>query len=297
MLQDWLPKNVKDAIEIMVAHLDDFIFIKKGYSFCKHLVPFSIAALLLLILSIPEDDLFLRLVDLLQKPNWIWLPAGLLTVVAIVVYVVNIRVQVHQAYLWTDGDCRRTITTFVTYMVLCTLMAYGVLKSASSQTTTLGDIWGCLLLAVLSLTGIGWSVPGSWVESMGIKSPNYTEGRFSADELEGVLEDVREKPYAEEKDIKRFLEASNNLYTSIKRNFALEPEWAKDKLSTASGALRTLIEQVEEKFATGTWLEVEDFAAACKCQKYSQYPEFITALRTLSDYWCGWQCQESKRGS
>jgi hypothetical protein len=132
---------------------------------------------------------------------------------------------------------------------------------------------------------------------MGIKSPNYTEGRFSADELEGVLEDVREKPYAEEKDIKRFLEASKNLYTNIKKNLELEPEWAKDKLSTASGALRTLIEQVDEQFATDNWLEVEDFAAACKCQKYSKYPEFITALRTLSDYWCEWQCQESKRGS
>jgi len=47
MLQPELAKNVKNAIEIMVERLDYLIFIKKGYSFCKHLVPFSIAALLL----------------------------------------------------------------------------------------------------------------------------------------------------------------------------------------------------------------------------------------------------------
>src|SRR4030066_78054 len=60
----------------MMASFDRFIFLKNGYSFFKHLVPFAISALILLTLSIPADNLLLKLVKLLQKPSWVWLPAG-----------------------------------------------------------------------------------------------------------------------------------------------------------------------------------------------------------------------------
>lgn len=119
-----------------IALLDEFIFIKNGYSFFKHLVPFAISALLLLTLSIPSgnlpsDNLLLKLVNLLKVPSWIWLPAALLTTIVAVVYIVSINVQNRQAYLWSDGDIRRTIGTSLSYIILCTLMAFVVLRSVS----------------------------------------------------------------------------------------------------------------------------------------------------------------------
>jgi len=37
-----------------MAHIDQWVFIKKGYSLWMHIVPFAVAGLLLVVLSVPE---------------------------------------------------------------------------------------------------------------------------------------------------------------------------------------------------------------------------------------------------
>jgi hypothetical protein len=276
-----------------VERMDDWVFIKNGYSFWTHLVPFAIAALLLLVLSVPQDNLLLKLTDLLQQPSWIWLPAGMLTAIATYVYISTVNVQVRKGYLWSGADVRRTIATSLAYIVLCTLMAYAVLRSVLARETTLGDIWACFLLAVLSLTGIGWPGPGSWVESIGVKSPDYTDGRLAAKKLAGVLCRVRGKARGRKEDVEDFLEAAKNLRASIEKNRELEPEWARAELERASTALRTLVGQVKTLFPVDDTLAVENFAAACSCQQESLYKEFTTALRSLGRHWHEWQCPKS----
>lgn len=277
-----------------LARLDKFISIKNGYSFWTHLLPFSVAALLLLVMSVPEDNLLLRLVKVLERPSWVWIPTALLTFVASLVYIVSINVQVRRAYLWSDGDLRRTVTTSFTYIILCTLMAYGVLQSTPSQPTSWGVIWACLLLAVLSLTGIGWSGPNSWVESLGIKSPDYTEARLSARRLTDILQRVRDKPCGAKRDIEDFLKAVENLYSDIRKNLELEPEWAKCDLQRVMDEFRTLTEQTKELFPTDNRAAVESFAAACSCLQQFQYAEFIATIKTLSNHWHEWQCPEHR---
>jgi hypothetical protein len=157
--------------------LDHFICVKNSYLFWKHIVPFTISCLLLLLLSIPKDNLLLNLSSILQKPDWIWIPAILLTIISIGVYIGTVYVQVCKLYPCSRYDISRTLGTCLLYSITCTLMAYAVLLSALSRDITFGDLWACVLLAALSLTGIGWSGPNSWVETVGISFPNYEHGR------------------------------------------------------------------------------------------------------------------------
>jgi hypothetical protein len=277
----------------LIADLDSFVFVKNGYSVWIHLIPFAIAALLLLILSVPTDNLLLNLVKVLQQPSWIWLPAGLLTAVAAAVYIVTVNVQIRQAYLWSKYNLRRTIGTSLTYIFLCMLMAYVVLLSVSShEKTTLGDIWACLLVAVLSLTGIGWLGPSSWVKSISVKSPNYMNSHRSVKKLTEILQCVRTKSSSDKQDVEDFLSDAENLRSSIETNLQLEPKWAKYNLQIASNELYTLRDKINEYFPTNNDLAVKDFAAACKYQKQHQYQEFIETLKTLSKYWSEWEWQE-----
>ena len=176
----------------------------------------------------PADNLLLKLADLLAQPNWTWLPAVILTVTAVVIYVFTIRAQVRKAHLWPDHDLRLTITTPVAYLVICTLMAFLVLHSATPNTSvlqdvTLGNIWTCLLVAALSLTGVGWSVPDSWVDSVGVKSPDYDEGRSAEKELANALNSVRSATEATEQEAHDFLAAAEKLRSSIDTNLNKEP--------------------------------------------------------------------------
>jgi hypothetical protein len=284
--------RTKEILGELMQGLDKLIFFKSGYSFWKHWIPFAIAALLLVILTIPEDNLLLRLADRLQQPSWIWLPAGLLTFAATSVYIFAINAQIRKAYLWPDGDLCRTIGTSLAYIVPCTLMAYVVLRSASRCAATWQGIWASFLLAILSLTGVGWSGPDTWVESMGIQSPDYTDGRLAAARLTKILQLVRGKAMGERRDVEDFLIAAKSLRANIEANLVLEPRWAKGNLQRASNALRALAEQTQERFPTSDELAVEDFGSACRCQQRLYYQEFATALGTLSDYWSKWRCPE-----
>jgi len=286
------PARSETQGEPMMASLDRFIFLKNGYSFFKHLVPFAISALILLTLSIPADNLLLKLVKLLQKPSWVWLPAGVLTAESAIVYVVMINLQIRKAYLWRDGELRRTIGTSLIYIILCALMAYAVLSYASPAGVTWGNLWACFLVAVLSLTtGIGWKGP-EWVESIGIKSPDYTEGRLAAEKASEILQRTRSKGVSEQRDVYDYLEAVKKLRSSIEANLHREPKWSRDKLQRASDALRTLLERVESSFIRGGPSAIGDFAAACRYQKDSQYGDFIEALKQVSHYWREWSYKD-----
>lgn len=271
----------------LIAHLDSFVFVKNGYSVWIHLVPFVIAALLVLTLSIPTDNLLMNIVKELQQPSWIWLPAGLLTAVAAAVYIITVNVQIRQAYLWSKYNLRRTIGTSLTYIFLCTLMTYAVLKSVSPyEKTTLVDIWACLLVAVLSLIGIGWKRPSSWGESIGVKSPNYTNSHQSVKKLTEILQRVRTVKYSDKRDVKNFSDEAEKLHINIDLNLKLEPEWAKDDLQEAIDLLNTLHEQVREKL--NNVHAVMNFADACR-YKDGKDGCFVNTLKQLSNYWPEWQ--------
>jgi hypothetical protein len=277
--------------------VDYFLFLKKGYSFWKHLVPFLVAALLLLLLSVPKDNLLLQLAGSLQsslrKPDFILVPAVLLTIVATIVYFLVMYADVRRAYLWPKGDVRRTAITGALYMTLCTLLAIGVLRSAPPpQTmTSLAVVWTSFIIAVFSLTGIGWTRPGSWVENIGLEPLDYTEGRTSARDMTQALTRVRDAEYGEERHVREFLRAAKGLRENVEKNLDLEPSWAKQDLEKIKAQLDTLIQVTETIFPTDGKTDVSDFAAACKCQKEGQYQDFVMAIRGLSTYWNKWKCR------
>jgi hypothetical protein len=282
-------------MQCVIAYLDYFVFVKNGYSVWAYLIPFAIVSLLLLTLSATKENLLLNLAEVLWPPSWIWLPAALITAVATVVYIVAVKVQIHQAYLWSDGNRRRTLFTSLVYIILCTLMAYVVLMSVPSYETTLGGIWACLLVAVLSLTGIGWLIPSSWVKLIGVKSPNYTDSHLSITKLADALKDVRSKSTSDKRDVEAFLETVENLRSNINKNLQIEPRWAVDNLQknrSASEKLYNLREQIRAQFLTNNGYYVMDFAPACKYEA-KHYREFIRTLKALSVYWPEWQYKES----
>ena len=282
----------------VIMHLDYYVFVKNGYSVWVHLIPFAIALLLLLTLSLPEGNLLLNLIEVLQQPSWIWLPAGLLAAVAAVIYFVTIKVQIRRAYLWSDGDFRRTICTSLVYVILCTLMIYTVLMSISSYKITFGTILACLLVAVLSLTGIGLNISNSWVDSAvdsaGIKSPKYTDGRASAEKLTKTLNRVRREKNADKRDVVDFLGAAKDLCSNIEANLQMEPEWAKCDLRKADDALHALVELVNVQFPTDNESAVKGFTTTCNYQKLyiGTNAKFKAIMETLCKYWPEWQYQK-----
>jgi hypothetical protein len=294
-------KKTISRFSISIAFLDKFVSVKNGYSVWKHLVPFAIAALLLITLSIPTDNLFLKLVNLLQYPSLLRLPAGLLTIVSTIVYILTINIQIHQGYLWSDGDRRRTIGTSLFFIILCTALAIIVLWSISTEKTTIWDItfwdvWASYLLAILSLTGIGWSGPNSWVKSVGIKYPNYTDGRLAAKKLTIIIQGMQNGNKSCDRDVKDFSDSIEALRSNIEKNLEQEPKWTVDKLREISSNLRDLQEQVMDKFLTDDKAKIDDFAEACRCKKKSIYGTFIDKLNSLSKYWNEWQCELSNGG-
>jgi len=112
------------------AAFDELIFLKNGFSLWKNLVPFSIAALLLLVLSLPDDNLLLKLQAVPEHPSLVWIPAALVTCIALGVYVRVMYMEVRKAYLCAGGVVRRCLATALLFVILCALMAFGVLYSS-----------------------------------------------------------------------------------------------------------------------------------------------------------------------
>ncbi|HUW12828.1 MAG TPA: hypothetical protein VM537_24080 [Anaerolineae bacterium] len=280
----------------LVATLDRFVFVKNGYSVWKHIVPIAIEALLLLLVSVelPEENLLRQLLKTLERKDGLWLAAAFLTVAAGLVYVATIRVQVKQAYLLSEGDRRRTACTSACYVLACTLIAYVVLQSVPSVHTSFEVAWACLLLALLSLTGIGWSGPGSWVESVGVKSPDYTEGRLAARGVAEMLSTLRSQARGSVGDVDGFAKAVETLRSSIKTNLAHEPVWASRQLEQIHDRLYTLTEQTKKHFPIDNESAVAEFAIACRYQDRVQHEEFISALGALVEYWPEWGFEEQR---
>ncbi len=275
-----------------VEQVDQIIFIKKGYSIWKHLVPFSIAALLLLVLSLPSNNLLLSLVDKLGKPSLVWIPAALLTCVACVAYVAFLYRQIRQAYLWTDGALRRSLTTAIVYLLLCASMAYGVLAAFSPTPLTWNSIWACVLLSALSLAGIGWDQPDSWVKSLGVQMPDYTDARAYSKRLSNLVSMVRRKSIGEKDDIEYFLTLSKDLREEVEKNQSLEPIWALPYLEVVSNDFLQLIQSTEKSFPKEDQQAVHRFTSACNFKMESNYPDFVRSLKTVSSYWISWKYSE-----
>lgn len=272
------------------SHIDWLLFTKRGYSLLKHLIPFSIAALLLVIVSVPKDNLLIQLATRLQQRSWLWLPAAILTLATAAVYIATISVQIRRAYLFRTGRWRRTIATAILYIIVCTLMAYGVLRSASPASPYTGTIWACLLLALLSLTGIGWSGPSSWIESVGIQCPDYTESHRAVLDVTTVLNEVRKKSSSTKTDVDDFSKGVEKVRTEIEKNLTYEPSWARAELSPVVNKLRKLHEAATHAFTDVDENAIKDFAVAARGEKITQYSGFITALNDTSQYWTAWKC-------
>ena len=273
----------------LISVFDQFIFLKNGFSFWKHLIPFSIAALLLLLMSLPADNLLLKLVEILENPSWVWASAGLLTVVAFSVYFVSIYIQVRQAYLGIEGILRRSITTTLLYVLLCSTLAFAVLTTSPTKQISWGIIWACFLLSVLSLTGIGWSGPDKWVELLGIVSPDYTQFRYYVRDLEDLIKEICKKEYGFESDVKEFIAIVKKLKDELEKNKNKEPEWARIDIETAIDKIQNLIQQTERYFPINDKVAIEDFVSACNLQMDSLYPGFVEALTTVKNNLIEWR--------
>jgi hypothetical protein len=274
----------------VVKFLDKFVFLKKGYSVLAHVLPIGVASLLLLTLSVPKDNLLLKLVQALERPGWVWLPAWLLTIVSAYVYFISIKVQVLRGYLFSSGIMLRSAGTSLFFILLCTLMAIAVLISASPGAITPPGIWACFLLAALSLTGIGWSTPTTWIEALGIKPPDYREAQRLLRQLSATLRSVRAKPRAQRGDITKFLDDARKLFSELEKNLEQEPQWAQPDIRRAKDSVSNLIERVEARFPADNNQAIEDFAPVLNCKKEFQYADVIGALRAVAQHWPEWQC-------
>ncbi len=269
--------------------LDKFLFLKKGYSLLAHVLPFGVASLLLLVLSVPQDNLLLKLAVSLKHPG-IWLPAGFLSIVCATVYFISVYVQVRKAYLFECRTKLRTTGTCLLFIFLCTLMACAVLESASPQALTPVAFWACFLVAILSLTGIGWSTPTAWIDALGVKHPDYQEAQHLVRLLTDALNSVRAKPRAGKEDVTRILSYAGNLCTELEKNVDCEPDWARQRILQAGNALATFVAEVSRTFSNAEGQALEDFAQVMNCKKEFQYENVVNALTGLTNFWSEWRC-------
>lgn len=268
--------------------IDAIFFIRNPYVIVKHVVPFLFASLVLLTLSVPTDNLLLKLAALLKDPGSIYIPAILLTLGASVIYFLTIRSLSTRMYLWPKHDLRRAFFTCIISIAVCIAMSYGVLQSTGCIINIYADLWACYLVSILSLTGVGWSGLGDWVEAMGIKYPNYESGRQEAQKISDLLKSVRKQKKGSEEDVNNFLKATNNLLNNIERNMEKEPEWAREELKDAYNCLKALTENVQKYFPPTNKSAVADFAVVCNYQKDFQYQDVVRNLKDLNKFLHDW---------
>ncbi len=271
--------------------LDQYVYIKNAYTIWTHLIPLAIAALILLVVSLPSGDVIISLVNVLQDPNPLWIPVLLLTGIASLVYWVSLRVQISRAYLWPDRDATRTAGTFLLCVFLGTLISFIVLWPQLEAPSVIGTLWACFLVAVLSLTGIGWTRAENWVEAVGIVPPDYLDGRTAAEVLTGILSRVRSSSSSPE-DIGEFADNLSSLIEAVRENIRLEPAWSQVRIRGALELLETLDGELESNFLSASDATALEFAPACRFQMQYRYGDFVDTLRALGGYWHDWRYEK-----
>lgn len=278
--------------------VDRFFFLKKGYAFLSHIVPFGVASLLLLILSLPTDNLLVKLEKLLSAPNSLSIPALLLTAVSLAVYVFSVRTQVRRAYLDAGNQGLRTLITSVVFIVLATLMAWLVLDSEAPLANDaeldarIGRAWACLLVALLSLTGIGWTTPSSWHERVGVEVPDYRKARGTIAAISTLhLPDIREAEICTTLERDALQKAFEDLGSELRQNRRLEPAWARPSVETTERALAKVASRLKSDFEPAD--HVVDLPAAVRGEKADVYPDFHSAFATVQASFPEWKSPEN----
>jgi hypothetical protein len=270
--------------------LDDALFVKQGYAFVAHVVPFGLVALLLLLVSVAAEDPLRKILKALERPS-IWPLAAILTAVTVSLYFFIVLALVRRAYLFDHGVRRRTALTSLLFLVLCTLIAYAVLKWAvPGEGGRVVRLWSCLLFAALSLDGIGWTRPSRLVDDLGIRSPDYIEARRLVGVITEAFVAIRKEPRGTRQDIESVLKSFQGLLSEVEKNLNLEPPWAKPGMTDVRYALAGLLEAVNAAFSKADDQTAQDFALAINCKKEFQYPKVIDALRAASTYFPRWAC-------
>jgi hypothetical protein len=304
------PINEGDFFIQLFEILDNYLFIKNGYLILKHVIPIMIESMLLLVISISEDDLLLKLANSLNQR--IYLPALLLTIFSFIIYYSSVLFLIKKAYLLSNHDYIRSIVTSLLSIIICVSFVLVVLnlgnigglneetnngisnispgvnkQNEKSMALTLDSngfndqitwsgLLACLLIALLSLLGIGWSIP-DLNKLVGLESPDYEGGRDAAIKLSEVLartSSAYEKDLINRVDLtKDFNDAVDNLITSIDKNNKYEPSWEKTKLSGIRSDLDILC---KAKIQTDVELK-----KACSGWDPLEYNLFFAALRTL----------------
>lgn len=211
------------------------------------------------------------------------------------VYISMIVAQVCKAYLNSEGDYRRGFLTSFFYIILCSWMAYSIINNVSP--TQLGEslnsdpllkLWASFLIGLLSLTGVAWSGPGSWVDCIGIRSPDYTNGRKNAKIISNILANIRDvdqktsiRNFNPSKKMTDFSNAVEALLKNIEENFDIEPSWASKDLYIIASYLYILSNELRNFGNNYTNFEVA-------CKGGSDFKDFHNALEKLSLYWPDW---------
>jgi hypothetical protein len=170
-------------------------------------------------------------------------------------------------------------------------------KFQQDSISALSNFWACLLLAVLSLTGIGWSSLGNWVDAI-VKNPDYIDGRKSAERITEIIKGVQNSTYSgclsEYTCLDDFKTEIDNLYKNIDDNLKLEPEWAKSdlpKIRIALSKLKTEIKKCEsldnDPFCNENFINfLRGRLDICDGIKLS-----LKDLSTFSNSWADWGLQ------
>lgn len=273
--------------------LDNFVFVKRAYSIWLHLIPFSIASLIIVTVSVSPNDILPKLVKELNKGSWTLLPAIVLTVVTAVIYFGQVFGQIKRLYLWPKHHLRRTVVTVIVYVTLCTLMALVVLSSTTDclSNITPGSIWACLLVAFLSLTGIGWKGPTAWARDADLKFPDYGTAHRTVDRISEILSAIRANKYDDRNNKEKLILAVNSLYNEIEQNLRYEAEWEKDRLKKAQNDLNAFAKHLKQDFD-----KVADLSNALRYERLSRFRDFILCLQALVSYWPIWGYQKKEVG-
>jgi len=276
-----------------IARLDQWIFVKKCYSLWMHLVPFAVAGLLLVVLSVPAENLLRRLVLVLGNPSWIWLPAALLTIVTTGLYFVSLRTQIKRAYLLPAHLFRRTLLTGTLFLILCIVMAYGVLITTPPPRHIGPDLWACWMVAALSLTGIGWKGPEAWIEAIHLQMPDYDECHTYTTQVTRSLQRLRRPQELNLETFQQFTDQLSSLRKGIESNLPLEPDWQRPDVDSPASVLRRLETQVKEDIGEkpdSTHLQI--FADVCRGRRKTEYPNLVETIAATTSYWPDWYASE-----